>query len=77
MFGAVHGALLRVVFERHIVNYTNFDREAVTSNSPASRARGLEPGPKFKEIFTRLRAAWLDGEVGSEEEEVKLLGTLL
>jgi len=35
--------------------------------------RGLEPGPKFKEILTRLRAAWLDGEVQTEEEEKVLL----
>ena len=40
------------------------------------KARGLEPGPKFKEILTRLRAAWLDGEVGTQEEEKKLLDTL-
>jgi hypothetical protein len=39
--------------------------------------RGLEPGPKFKEILARLRAAWLDGEVQSEEEEVVLLKNLL
>ena len=40
-------------------------------------ARGLEPGPKFKEILTRLRAARLDGEVKSEEEESGLLGRML
>jgi tRNA nucleotidyltransferase (CCA-adding enzyme) len=41
------------------------------------QGRGLEPGPKFKEILTRLRAAWLDGEVQTEEEEVILLKNLL
>jgi len=40
------------------------------------KARGLEPGPRFKEILTRLRAAWLDGEVATEEEEKKLLDAL-
>ncbi len=39
--------------------------------------RGLEPGPKYKEILNRLRAAWLDGEVQREEEEKKLLEKLL
>jgi tRNA nucleotidyltransferase (CCA-adding enzyme) len=39
--------------------------------------RGLAPGPKYKEILTRLRAAWLDGEVTTEEEEVVLLKNLL
>jgi tRNA nucleotidyltransferase (CCA-adding enzyme) len=41
------------------------------------KARGLEPGPKFKEILTRLRAARLDGEVGTEEEEEMMLKGLL
>ena len=41
------------------------------------KERGLEPGPKFKEILTRLRAAWLDGELKSENEEKKLLEIFL
>jgi tRNA nucleotidyltransferase (CCA-adding enzyme) len=41
------------------------------------KERGLEPGPKFKEILTRLRAAWLDGEVGKEEEEKALLERII
>ena len=39
--------------------------------------RGLPPGPKYKEILSRLRAAWLDGEVKTEEEELRLLHTLV
>ncbi|MEP7136469.1 MAG: CCA tRNA nucleotidyltransferase [Chloroflexota bacterium] len=39
--------------------------------------RGLEPGPQFKVILTRLRTAWLDEEVGTEEEEKSLLESLL
>jgi tRNA nucleotidyltransferase (CCA-adding enzyme) len=38
--------------------------------------RGLPPGPRYKEILSRLRAAWLDGEVKTEEEELNLLNTL-
>ncbi len=41
------------------------------------KARGLEPGPKFKEILLRLRAAWLDGEVKTEEEELSLLKMII
>jgi tRNA nucleotidyltransferase (CCA-adding enzyme) len=41
------------------------------------KQRGLEPGPQFKTILTRLRAAWLDGEVTTEEEEKVLLADLL
>ena len=41
------------------------------------KQRGLEPGPKYGEIFRQLRAAWLDGEVKNQEEEIKLLDSLL
>lgn len=41
------------------------------------KARGLEPGPRFGEILRQLRAAWLDGEVKTKEEELKLLDKLL
>jgi tRNA nucleotidyltransferase (CCA-adding enzyme) len=37
----------------------------------------LEPGPKYKEILTRLRAAWLDGEVKTKEGELKLRDYLI
>ena len=38
---------------------------------------GLEPGPKYGEILRRLRAGWLDGEINSKEQELKLLNELL
>ncbi|HSM72565.1 MAG TPA: hypothetical protein VK851_13560 [Anaerolineales bacterium] len=38
---------------------------------------GLEPGPRYKEILTRLRAAWLDEEVGTENEEIDLRNRLI
>ena len=41
------------------------------------KARGLPPGPRYKEILSNLRAAWLDGEIKNYEEEVELLSTLL
>ncbi len=37
------------------------------------RARGLPPGPIYRQILNALRAAWLDGEIQSAEEEAKLL----
>ena len=43
----------------------------------ALQQSGLEPGPKFKVILTRLRTAWLDGEVQTEAEEKKLLEELI
>ena len=41
------------------------------------RARGLRPGPRYKQILQALRAAWLDGEVRSAEEENALLENLV
>ena len=38
---------------------------------------GIPPGPKYAEILHRLRAAWLDGEIRSEEEEKKMLDEML
>ena len=38
---------------------------------------GLAPGPHYTEILSRLRNAWLDGEVSSAEEEQALLQELL
>jgi tRNA nucleotidyltransferase (CCA-adding enzyme) len=41
------------------------------------RARGLPPGPRYREVLARLRNAWLDGEIRSPEEEQVLLDQLL
>ena len=41
------------------------------------KERGLEPGPRYKEILTSLRSAWLDGDVSTPEEEQVLLEQLL
>ena len=47
------------------------------TDGKALKARGLPPGPRYKEILSRLRDAWLDGEIRSEEEERALLERLL
>ena len=39
--------------------------------------RGLVPSPQFREILTRLRAAWLDGEVSTQEQEEMMLKGLI
>ena len=41
------------------------------------KARGLLPGPRYKEILSQLRSAWLDGKVKNDKEEEELLNTLL
>jgi tRNA nucleotidyltransferase (CCA-adding enzyme) len=40
------------------------------------RARGLPAGPRYRQILDRLRAAWLDGEVATPEQERELLDKL-
>ncbi len=40
-------------------------------------AKHLPPGPIYKEILTRLRNAWLDGELLTAEDESNLLVNLL
>jgi len=41
------------------------------------KKRGIPPGPKYTEILRRLRAAWLDAEIKTDEEEKALLTNLL
>lgn len=41
------------------------------------KALGIEPGPRYAVILRRLRNAWLDGEVGTEADEKKLLNALI
>ncbi len=48
-----------------------------TINGDTLKSMGLPPGPQYQKILSRLRAAWLDGEVSNEEEEKKLLEYLL
>lgn len=47
------------------------------SNGETLKKLGVREGPLYAEILARLRAAWLDDEVNSEEEEAKLLKELL
>jgi tRNA nucleotidyltransferase (CCA-adding enzyme) len=47
------------------------------TNGNTLKKLGLIPSPRFQIILSRLRQAWLDGEVGSESEEKKLLDELI
>ncbi len=47
------------------------------TNGDALKALGVPPGPAYKKILLRLRAAWLDGEVASAQQEKALLEKLL
>lgn len=41
------------------------------------KKRNLPPGPAYRSILRRLRAAWLDGEVKTVDEELALLDKLI
>ncbi|MDD2921729.1 MAG: hypothetical protein PHQ36_05520, partial [Anaerolineales bacterium] len=41
------------------------------------KARGVPPGPRYKEILSQLRAAWLDGAINSADDEMIFLQKLL
>lgn len=65
----LHEQLARFAAEwRHV-------RPTVTGDD--LRRLGLPPGPVYKRILRRLRAAWLDGEVRHREEEHAFLDRLL
>ena len=41
------------------------------------REAGLAPGPNYARILTRIRSAWLDGEISTRPEEKSLLTRLI
>jgi tRNA nucleotidyltransferase (CCA-adding enzyme) len=41
------------------------------------REEGLPPGPIYNQILTRIRNAWLDGEISSKKAEQSLLNDML
>jgi tRNA nucleotidyltransferase (CCA-adding enzyme) len=63
--------------EQAVVDYlTSWRLLQPETSGDALRELGLPPGPRYREILWRLRAAWLDGEVKDSEGEIALLGTL-
>lgn len=47
------------------------------STGDTLRELGLPPGPAYGEILSKLRGAWLDGEITDPEQEVSLLNKLV
>jgi tRNA nucleotidyltransferase (CCA-adding enzyme) len=56
---------------------TRWRRITPTIDGHALKKRGIPPGPIYRIILERLRAAWLDGEINSADEENQLLELLL
>ena len=61
-----------------LLNYTTRWRHTQsTINGETLRQRGLPPGPEYKQILEKIRAAWLDGEIHTNAQEAELLEMLL
>ncbi len=64
--------------EKALLDYLSFWRHVKPGTTGNDlKMRGLEPGPRYGEILTALRAAWLDGTIRSNEEEMEMLNRLL
>lgn len=64
--------------ERPLLNYISIWRHVKSHTTGEElKARGLPPGPRYAEILSALRAAWLDGDVTNNNEEEEFLKTLL
>jgi len=64
--------------EKALLDYLSIWRHVKPHTTGSNlKTRGLPSGPRFGEVLSQLRAAWLDGEVKNAEEEKELLNTLL
>jgi tRNA nucleotidyltransferase (CCA-adding enzyme) len=62
---------------QNLINYLeNWRNVKPKTNGNLLQQRGLPPGPRYQKVLLRLRQAWLDGEVQTEIEELKLLDKL-
>lgn len=60
----------------HMYN-TRWQYITPTINGHDLEERGVPPGPIYRKILSGLRAAWVDGNISSKEEETTLLEELL
>ena len=65
---------LREVIHMYI---TRWQYITPTINGHDLEERGVPPGPIYRKILSGLRAAWVDGDITSKEEETALLEELL
>ncbi|NJN79878.1 MAG: hypothetical protein HC797_05060 [Anaerolineales bacterium] len=71
-------AVYLVSREKSLLNYISLWRHVKPQTTGDDlKSRGLTPGPRYKEILSALRTAWLDGEVTSKTQEETLLQKLL
>lgn len=69
-----HDEQLRDVIYRYLTLYRKI--QPVTTGAQLVQMK-IPPGPVYKEILGKLRAAWLDGQISTPEEEAGLLQEML
>ena len=75
---AVYLALEKVEHKHLIERYlTHWKQITPSITGYELRAYGLPPGPSYRKILNTLRAAWLDGTVTNQAEELALLEELI
>ncbi len=74
LYLAAEGPTLRERLARYMAEWRRV-RPRATGHT--LRALGVPPGPRYREILRTLRAAWLDGEIRTPEEEQTLLQRLV
>ncbi len=57
--------------------FTRWQKVQPKTSGNDLRQRGLAPGPHYRLVLAALRAAWLDGQISTPEEEQALLAELL
>ncbi len=71
-------AVYLVSRERALLSYISIWRHVKPQTSGDDLKKlGLQPGPRFGEILTELRSAWLDGVLSNKAEEEELLRSLI
>lgn len=64
----------QAILKRYLVEWRHI---SPTVDGHDLNALGLPPGPVYRDILERLRDAWLDGEITSQQEETELLERLV
>lgn len=64
----------RILLNRY---YTEWRNLSPITTGHTLREMNLPPGPQYQQILTRLREAWLNGEIDSEDEEKALLQQII
>jgi tRNA nucleotidyltransferase (CCA-adding enzyme) len=65
---------VRTWIGRYLADWRNV---AAFTDGTVLRARGLPPGPRYREVLHALRGARLDGKIAGAEDEARMLDRLL